>query len=576
MRYGGVCEHNRRLPDLLQSLLDWYTRHLPSNPQQRLAWLELFVVIGFCWFLFYYGLGSFGLVGADEPRYAQIAREMLERHDFITPTLHGVAWLEKPALYYWRAMLAYELFGVHDWAARLPSATFASLMVLIIYFHMRRFRPGAQLDAALITASAAAVIGFARGASTDMQLAAPFTIAMLGWYAWYETGRKFWLFDLYFFLGVGTLAKGPVAPFLAGLVILAFAWVKRDWKSALRTLWIPGILAYLAMVLPWFIAVQVKNPQFLYVFILEHNLERFATDMFRHVQPFWYYLPVLLLSLVPWTFFSIPAVVDAVRSCIQDWRTDDPEQRIHQDSFPEFLVVWAFLPIVFFSLSRSKLPGYILPAIAPFTILTADYLRRRRGERISRIVIAPHAALCGALFGVFLLFPYLLPTSPAAPPSAKGIAATAAGIIFIGIYIVLRRTGMRYLRMVTLVPVILILAYVLRIAAPSIDDFYSSRPVEAALERLGTGSAPVAVFQVKRELLYGLGYYRNQAIPNYDEHEIPAQGHVLVARNGYSLPRMELGDRRVTQIGDFPPQKLIFYWVGAKPVQPPHESPPGK
>lgn len=536
-----------------------------SDSKQRLAWLELIIVISFCWFFFYYGLGSFGLVGADEPRYAQIAREMFERHDFITPTLHGEAWLEKPALYYWRAMFAYELFGVHDWAARLPSATFASLMVLIIYFHMRRFRPGAQLDAALITASCAAVIGFARGASTDMQLAAPFTIAMLGWYAWYETGRKFWLFDLYFFLGVGTLAKGPVAPFLAGIVVLAFAWVKRDWKAALRTLWIPGILIYLAIVLPWFIAVQVKNPQFLYVFILQHNLERFATDMFRHVQPFWYYIPVLLLSLVPWTFFAIPAVVDALRSCVKDWRTQDPKQRIHQDSFPEFLVIWAILPIVFFSISRSKLPGYILPAIAPFTILTADFLQRRRGERISRIVLAPHAALCGALFGVFLLFAYLLPTSPAAPASAKAIAAISAGIIFIGVYIVLNRAGMRYLRVVTLVPVILILGYVLRIAAPAIDDFYSSRPVAVALEQLHAGSSPVAVFHVKRELLYGLGYYLDEEIPNYDEHQIPAVGHILITRASSRLPQSELAGRNVNKLGSFAPQQLVFYWVSAKP-----------
>src|SRR5947208_5648430 len=216
----------------------------------RTSPIELIIVVTVCGFLFFYGLGAFGLVGADEPRYAQVAREMLERNDYVTPTLNGIAWLEKPALYYWRAMFAFDLFGVKDWAARLPSASFALGMIAVIFFHMRRFRPGAQLDAALITASCAWVIAFSRGASTDMQLAAPFTVALLGWYAWYETHKKIWLLDLYIFLAIATLAKGPVAPFLAGAVVLIFCLLRRDFRSALRTLRIPRIAIYCSIVLP--------------------------------------------------------------------------------------------------------------------------------------------------------------------------------------------------------------------------------------------------------------------------------------------------------------------------------------
>src|SRR6185295_12283836 len=141
-------------------------------------------------FLFFFGLAYFGLLGADEPRYAQVAREMLARHDWITPTLGGKPWLEKPALYYWQAMLAYSAFGVSDWAARLPSAIDATLMVIAAYLFLRRFRPRMRLDGALMTASAAGVIGFARAASMDMGLAACFTIAMLAWYAWHEAEEK--------------------------------------------------------------------------------------------------------------------------------------------------------------------------------------------------------------------------------------------------------------------------------------------------------------------------------------------------------------------------------------------------
>ncbi len=189
---------------------------------------SVFVVIS-AFFILYgvvplLGGDGLGLVGADEPRYAQIAHEMLVRFDSahtikdrlsacVTPYLYGHPWLEKPALYYWRAMFVFQEFGVHDWSARLPSASFAFIMVALIYLHMRRFRPGGHLDAALITVACAGIIGFSRGASTDMQMAAPLSIGLLGWYAWYETDSKFWLFDIYFFTGVATLAKGPVAPF---------------------------------------------------------------------------------------------------------------------------------------------------------------------------------------------------------------------------------------------------------------------------------------------------------------------------------------------------------------------------
>ena len=513
----------------------------PSRPNPSRSPVELILVAAFCAFLFFYGLGNFGLVGPDEPRYAQVAREMHERNDYITPTLNGDGWFEKPALYYWRAMFAYETFGVKDWAARLPSATFALGMVVIIFFHMRRFRPGAQLDAALITASCAAVVGFSRAASTDMQLAAPFTVAMLGWYAWYETRKKIWLFDLYFFLAIATLAKGPVAPFLAGLIVLVFCYLHGEWKTAFRTLWLPGIGVFLLISLPWFIMVQIENPQFFRVFILEHNLARFSTDLFQHTKPFWYYGPILLLALVPWTFFAVPAVVDAFRSCLNDWRNLWAEKkepgsgvgRINPDPFPEFLVLWAVIPILFFSVSQSKLPGYILPAIAPFTILTADFLLRMRGKPVSRLVIAAHAAMCGVIVGFFLVFPYYFLQGIAITGTARLLTSLISMLVFLMVYFVLRRFGLQLLRFVTLLPVILVVGFILRIAAPTVDNFYSARPVDRAIaaltHELHAEGRPVAVMDVRRDLRYGLNFYRNQKIFSYNENEVPAVEHLLVA-----------------------------------------------
>src|SRR5271167_4573306 len=367
---------------------------------------DLIALIAFCGFLFFAGLQVIGLLGADEPRYAQIGREMLARHDWVTPTLWGQPWLEKPPLLYWGEMLAYKATGaVTGWAARLPSAVLSTLMVFFIYVWARRFRRGMQLDAALITAASAIIIGFGRGASTDMPLAATFTIAMLSWYGWYESQNRGWLLSFYFFAGLGTLAKGPVAMFMAVLIVVAFAAPRRDWRLVLRTLWLPGIVVYAAVVLPWFIAVQRANPEFFRVFILEHNLERYTTDVYRHKQPFWFYLPVVLVGLMPWTVFVITALVDAIR----DWRFSVEEPQGRED-LRTYLALWFLLPIVFFSLSQSKLPGYILPAIPAATILVADFVLRREqeGDKPSLWLVLTHAALCAALPVAALIIPFKL------------------------------------------------------------------------------------------------------------------------------------------------------------------------
>src|ERR1700691_4358467 len=144
----------------------------PENPgfMTNRSRTDSLLLAGFCAFLFFYGLGWCALTGAAEPRYAQVPREMLQRHDWITPVLGGQPWLEKPPLYYWQAMLAYRIFGVSDWAARLPSALDATVLVLAVYFFVRRFRPGFELDVALIAASSTGIVGYARAASTDMPL----------------------------------------------------------------------------------------------------------------------------------------------------------------------------------------------------------------------------------------------------------------------------------------------------------------------------------------------------------------------------------------------------------------------
>src|SRR5579864_4003360 len=275
---------------------------------------DVLLLAGFCAFLFFYGLGQFGLIGADEPRYAQVAREMLDRHDWITPVLGGHPWLEKPPLYYWQAMLVYSVLGVSDVAARVPSAIDATLLVIAVYLFFRRFRRGVEVDGALITASCAGVVGYARAASMDMALAAAFSVGMLAWWAWREGERRIYLALFYFCIALGMLAKGPVAPSLAAASVVLFAAAAREPRLIVRTFWWPGISLFCAIALPWYIAVETRNPQFFREFIVEHNLARFTTDLYHHRPRFWYYLPVTAVALMPWTIFVIVAFVEPVRA----------------------------------------------------------------------------------------------------------------------------------------------------------------------------------------------------------------------------------------------------------------------
>ncbi len=533
----------------------------PPRSRLRTDWLLL---AGFCGFLFFFGLAYFGLIGADEPRYAQVAREMLARHDWITPTLAGQPWLEKPPLYYWQAILAYSVFGVSDWAARLPSALDATLMVLAIYFFLRRLRPGLHLDGALMTASAAATIGFARAASTDMPLAAALTIALLAWYAWFETESRQYLAAFYLCLAFGTLAKGPVAPFLAALIIILFAFAKGDASPILRTLWIPGILLFCVVALPWYIAVQIRNPQFLHVFILQHNLERFSSNLYHHRQPFWYYLPVALLGLVPWTVFTIDALVETVRAWWSERR-----QMFHSDALNIYLVIWLVLPIMFFSLSQSKLPGYILPALPAGTLLLSEYVRRKLepADRPNIILVILHSIVAAAPMFAGLMIQYLVMEHHVPWGRATPISLAFAAILAVGILVTLRtQMGFGALRFVTLIPVVLTVAAVLRLGSPALDSTLSARPLAQEIIRIETKPLPLAVFHVRRETEFGLAFYRNQIIARYERGDVPDSEHLVVGpESSQTAIAQQVAGRRVSYLGSFAPQGLNYYDVAAKP-----------
>ena len=530
---------------------------------------DVLLLAGFCAFLFFYGNGQFGLIGADEPRYAQVAREMLDRRDWITPTLGGKPWLEKPPLYYWQAMLAYAVLGVSDVAARVPSALDATLLVVAVYLFFRRIRRGAEVDAALITASCAAIVGFARAASMDMPLAATFSIGMLAWWAWRERESKMYLALFYFFMALGMLAKGPVAPLLAAMVIAVFSLAAREPRLILRTLWFPGALLFCVVGLPWYLAVQLRNPQFFREFILEHNLARFSTNLYHHPEPFWYYLPVTALALLPWIVFVVTAMVKAIRV----WWGERKSVRAQPDSglhFRLFACCWLIVTVVFFSLSRSKLPGYILPALPAGAVLLADYLREQLQEEndanVPKWMAILHALVTSAPVVPAVLVGYIVSERrlPAGRPMLIAIAVAFVLCVAVALTLV-SRLHLRMLRFVTLIPVVLAVAAVLKLGTTAVDQKLSTRPLAVELASVETHQLPVAVCGAPREVEYGLAFYRNQTVARYEAGNVPSGEHLVITPPAWKKNVLQqTAGRRISFLGHYVPQDVDYYWVAAE------------
>ena len=585
---------------------------------------EFLLLTCLCAFFFFFRLSGIGLLGPDEPRYAQVAREMLARHDWVTPILYGHTWLEKPILLYWGEMLSYTVFGVSDWAARVPSAVAATLLVFGTFLTVRRIRYSARIDAALMIASSVLVLGFARAAATDMLLAAPLGLSLLAWFCWYQScwdrnapktsshataqtphTARLWLVLFYALNALAMLAKGPVAPALAAFVLIAFCITQRNFRPLLRTLDPIGIAVFLAVAAPWYVLVELRTPEFFRVFFLQHNLARFGSNLYRHKQPFWYYVPVALIATLPWTVWLLHGLADATRAFGSQFSTAKiklPATSTMGDSheadalgaslatgvlgadenddsptftFEIFLAVWAFIPIAFFSLSHSKLPGYILPSIPALLILAAVAVHRRAGcnEPPRWLSITFHAALLSAIAAVLCVAPRLAFKLPLTAANLM-VAACAGTAIFLIVALPLLIAGWRMLRFVTLLTFILAVGFLLRGLAPAVDAAQSSRPIAELLQQIDQpGPLPLATFSLGRNTTFGLAFYLDRRVAPYEGLEIspavyelppaiPSSAHILVTREG-SLPalRMLLPERQIRFIGSYRLQRIEIYEI---------------
>jgi 4-amino-4-deoxy-L-arabinose transferase-like glycosyltransferase len=370
----------------------------------RLGWaILIFITLYICYFSH---LGVIGFVGPDEPRYAWIARDMAETGDWVTPRLYGRPWFEKPPLLYWGGATFFKLFGGHapEVAARLPSAISALLATLVLaWLAWRTYGEECARWLLLLLPTSVGMIGFSHAAATDMPFAATLTIAMvcaalaLGLVQSENTPilpHTPWLALLLFgfFLGLAVLAKGPAAIILSGGAVFFWTIFTKRWRDALRLLHPAAIASFGMTALPWYILCARRNPDFFRIFIIEHNFKRYLTPEFQHIQPFWFYLPIVLLGLVPWVAMLGPALRDIASIRAQ------PER---EQAILAFAMSWVSFSFLFFTLSKSKLPGYVLPIFPPLSFLMARALRSQASWAASRWALLGSGVILTAL-GVYL------------------------------------------------------------------------------------------------------------------------------------------------------------------------------
>ena len=480
-----------------------------SSPAARIGWAVL--IVATLYVCYFSHLGAIGFVGPDEPRYAWIARDMAETGDWVTPRLYGKPWFEKPPLFYWGAALSFKLFGVSEAAARLPSAISALLATLALaWLALRLYGAETARWLLLLLPTTVGMIGFSHAAATDMPFSGMITIAMVC--AALVLGltrnenspilpRTPWLALILFgfFLGLAVLAKGPAAIILSGGAVFFWALFTKRWRYAFRLFHPAAIAAFCLTALPWYILCARRNPDFFRIFIIEHNFKRFLTPEFQHIQPFWFYIPVILLALLPWTVSAAPLVVTAKL-------LPGPDSWLNSSRL--FFACWAVFPIVFFTLSKSKLPGYILPSIPALGLLMAHSVslcirKILPGERWIRI----------ATGSTFIAFGILGIVQIERIDLAWPVLAFTIG----GFAILVLRNLRFGLALGVSALIIAIVSSLTGNTRAVLDQLYSARSAPEAARIVWTDYSPSrsSTYKLTRSFQYALNFYFHRELPEW-------------------------------------------------------------
>ena len=471
----------------------------PSTLANRGSFLLFIAFILF----YFYGLGHLPFVGPDEPRYAEVAREMFLRRDWITPALGGYLWFEKPALLYWMAIAAFKLFGVSEWSARAAGAISGLLTIAAVFWIGRRAERGEIMISdhkleisntsrgsigfwsAFVAGTSGGLIAFSRAVSFDVVVT--MTIAWaLAFFLAAELEvdvslRRRLLVGFYFAIGLSLLAKGLVGFVIPFGVIGAYYTLRgkapaRNLK--LSPLW--GIPLSLAVAAIWYGPMFWKHGTLFFdEFIIKHHFERYATNKYHHPGAIYYYLLILGLLTLPWSAFLIDGVLKGRKAF---WKgSDDYVSRLQT-----FALAWLLLPLVFFSFSSSKLPGYILPVLPAVALLAGSRLAQLNSEAKNNWAIRATGAL--GLVCALALVIYSLQSGKISLRAALVMAALSGTV---GTFALLLRRRTKVAILLMGAATLAIVVVTLHSVAPALADADSTKRLIQLADERGYARAPL-------------------------------------------------------------------------------------
>ena len=400
--------------------------------------------------------------------------------------------------------------------------------------------PDSRLELArwvlLLVPTSVAMVGFSHAAAPDMPFSASLAMAMVCAAVVLELAQMFpcrampRCYFLAFFSAAAVLAKGPAAVVLAGGGIILWAAFTKRWREALRLFHPLAIAAFLLTCLPWYVICARRNPDFFRVFIIEHNFKRYLTPEFQHIQPFWYYIPITLVALLPWVFWLAWFAFRRARTTLMP---------VHRDRLI-FFAAWSFFPILFFSASKSKLPGYILPAIFPLAFLIS--LAVQSAAKSTHHFRGYAAAFPGALFLAAACWPLFSRVQPRGSLVTAAMVVALTGGLLVMASAMLRRTHVALLLSVVVVLFLLTFTYV---SAARLDAQLSARFSAAQIppERASVTYS----YKLQRAWQYQLNFYLHREIPEWNPE---VAGEAVVVTNQKHLAELRAHAEIVSVISD--------------------------
>jgi len=324
------------------------------------------------------------LANPDEGRYTEISREMAASGDWVTPRLNGLKYFEKPPLQYWASALSLRIFGENEYAARLYTMLCGLLCILAVGYTLRRLvSPQAGWLGMGVLVASPYFLAMGGIVTLDMGLTAWTTLAVCAFLVAHGAAkdageRRRWMLLSWAAMALAILSKGLIGIAFPSATIFLYCLIQRDWSLLKRLEWLRGGALFLAIVLPWHIAVSNANPEFARFYFIHEHFERFLTKSHRREEPWWYFWPILFGGFLPWAVMLLPSWLESWRNKIA--ATD------HGFHWQRFAIIWSLFITVFFSLSGSKLPAYILPVFPILSLVLAAWLIEQPAARLWKLV----------------------------------------------------------------------------------------------------------------------------------------------------------------------------------------------